>query len=69
MQVQRVHRGCASAGTDTRINDTVAVKAKHVIDRGKKEVHSPRGIKEGSHEAKGKKEGGEWKRIVVQDVQ
>ena len=34
MWVQRVHRGRVSTGADARINGTVAVKVKHVIDRG-----------------------------------
>ena len=35
MRVQRVHRGRVSTGTDAHVNGTVAVKVKHVIDRGK----------------------------------
>ena len=47
-----MHRGCASAGTDARVNGTVAVKVKHVIDRGRGRcaVH-----KENSHNTKGRK--------------
>jgi hypothetical protein len=36
MQVQRVHRGRVSTGTDACINGTVAVKVRHVIDRGRR---------------------------------
>ena len=36
MWVQKVHRGHASAGTDAHVNGTVAVKVKHVIDRGRR---------------------------------
>jgi hypothetical protein len=52
MQAQRVHRGCASAGTDACVNGTVVVKVKHVIDRGRGRcaVH-----KENSHNTKGRK--------------
>jgi hypothetical protein len=35
MWAQRVHRGHASAGTDARIDGIVAVRVKHVIDRGR----------------------------------
>ena len=30
----RVHKGCASAGTDARVTGTVGVRKRHVIDRG-----------------------------------
>ena len=36
VQVQRVHKGCASVDTDTRVNGAVAVKVKHAIDRGRR---------------------------------
>ena len=36
MQVQRVHRGRASVGTDTHVNGAVAVKVKRAIDRGRR---------------------------------
>ena len=36
MQIQRVHRGCASVGTDTHVNGAVAVKVKCAIDRGRR---------------------------------
>ena len=32
--MQRVHKGCASAGTDARISGTVEMRKRHVIDRG-----------------------------------
>ena len=34
MWAQRVHKGCASAGTDACVNGTVEVRMRHVIDRG-----------------------------------
>ena len=34
MWAQRVHKGCASAGIDTRVKGTVEVRVRHVIDRG-----------------------------------
>jgi hypothetical protein len=36
MQAQEGHRGCATAGTDARIDGIVRVRVKHVIDRGKR---------------------------------
>ena len=34
MRAQRVHKGCASAGTDARVKGTVGVRVRHAIDRG-----------------------------------
>ena len=31
---QRVHKGCASAGTDARVGSTTRARVRHVIDRG-----------------------------------
>ena len=32
--MQKVHKGCASAGTDACTSGTVEVRKRHVIDRG-----------------------------------
>ena len=32
--MQRVHKGCALAGTDACVTGTVGVRKRHVIDKG-----------------------------------
>ena len=63
MQVQRVHRGRASVGTDVCVNGVVAVKVKHAIDRGGGGTQSTRQqeAQRDSHDMKGKERKGEEK--------
>ena len=80
-----MHRGRASAGTDARINGTVVVRVKHVIDRGRGSAQSARHlvpvlVLEGSPTQDYYKQLGEQpqregereeggRKIIVQDVQ